>query len=132
MSVIGDIVAAVIVDVKAAVPGIDTESENIPLSALTTQHLPHVRVIGTEFESELLDFRQELHRWSIELQLVQQHDTRESLELKVEAIRDQVFADPTLGSTVDRARMESSVPHSQADAEKLSARIVVIAEKVKS
>lgn len=132
MSVIGDVIDAIIVDVKAAVSGIDTETENLAISALTTQHLPHVRVVASEFEAEALEFRQELHRWTVELTLVQSHGTRESLELKVEAIRNQIFADPTLGGAVDRAVMQSAVPHSQPDAERMQGSIIVTAEKVKS
>lgn len=133
MSVISDIVDAIIDDVKVAVQGINTEAENLPIHALTTQHLDHVRVIGTLFESEPLeDFRQENHRWTVELMFVQAGGTRESLETKIEAIRNQIFTNPTLGAKVDRAYMQSSVPHSQPDAAKLIGVLVVIAEKVKS
>ena len=133
MSVIGDIVDAIIVDVGVAVTGIDTEKENIPISSLKAEDLPHVRVIGSLFQSEPLDdFLQEQHRWEVELMLVQDGGTRETLETKIEAIRDQIFADPTLGAKVERAYMQSSVPHSQPDAAKVIGILVVIAEKVKS
>jgi len=133
VSVIGTVIAAIIVDVKTAVQGIDTESENLPVSSLTERELPHVRVLGSSFEAEPLeDFLQETHRWTVDLLLVQKGGTRESLETKIEAIRDEIFSDQTLGGAVERAHMESAVPHSQTDAEKLIGVITVIAEKVKS
>ena len=132
MSVIGDIVDAIIVDVKAAVSGIHTETENFSLSRLTHRDLPHCGVVATLYTAEALDFRQELQTWEIELQLVQSGGTREDLEVKIEAIRTEIFADPTLGGKVDRAFMLSSVPHSQAGSPQLVGTIVVTATKVKS
>lgn len=132
MSVVGDIVDAIIVDVKAAVQGIHTETENFSLSRLTHRELPHCGVISTAYASEPIDFRQELQTWEVDLTLVQSGGTREDLEVKIEAIRTQIFADPTLGGKVDRAFMLSAVPHSQADSEKLIGEIRVTATKVKS
>ena len=132
MSDIGDIIDAIISDIGTAISGVSTEKENLPVSSLTTSDLPHVRVIDSEFGAEALDFRQELHSWTVTLQLVQAAGTRESLELKIEAIRDQIFSDPTLGGVVDRAVMQSAVPRSQPDAERLQGSITVVAEKVKN
>lgn len=132
MSVIGDIIDAIITDIGTAIGGVTTEKENVSIAQLKSEDLPRVRVVGSLFESDPLDFLQETHRWTVELMLVQSGGTRETLETKIEAIRDQIFADPTLGAKVDRAYMQSSVPHSQPDAKRLIGRIVVIAEKVKS
>ena len=52
--------------------------------------------------------------------------------MKIEAIRTEIFPDPTLGGKVDRASMLSSVPHSQAGSPQLVGTIVVTATKVKS
>lgn len=138
MSDISDIVDAIIADLGTAVSGINTSKNAVQPDALPDEDFPLAEVLQTDYDIEPLDWGQENRIWTVSIALFEVASkqagdglgTRDTMETKLEAVRDQIAADNTLGGTCDRALCGSIVPESHPDASRIGGAFVVIAEKV--
>lgn len=130
MSVESSIVDAVIADVEAAITGVTSLREASDIDSLPDSSFPLAMVLQTDYDAEWLDWMQENRSWTISLGLWQAGGTRDDMQTKLEAVRDQFFNDPTLSNAVDRALCVTSVPDSHPDDSRIGGVIVVQAEKV--
>ena len=130
MSAESDIVDAVIVDLEAAILGITTMREPVAVDAVPDDQFPLAVVLQTEYDMEPLDWMQENRIWTISVAIMQAGGTRDTMKTKLEAVRNQLFNDPTLDNAADRALCITSVPDSHPDDTRIAGLIVVRAEKV--
>jgi hypothetical protein len=125
----GDILTALTADVQAAVSGVTVGTDPINFDQLAAVDLPYCVLVVAEYTAEHLDWGQEQRTWAVVGVLAQGGGTREQMQTKLEAIRDQVFADPTLGSAVDRATCAPLDTESNADDTRVFGVFSVEAEK---
>ncbi|GAF94969.1 unnamed protein product [marine sediment metagenome] len=131
MSDAGDIITAILADVTAAVDGVETSEESVAFETVLKEKLPFVSVIEASYEvDESLEWGQENRIWTFTGTVAQLGGTRETMQAKLDAIRDQVLTDRTLGSTVDTAIFAGTVPASHPDATRIMGAFGVRAEKV--
>ncbi len=120
MSDAGDIVTAVQAVVDTAL-SITSVQESVSLETLDSSDFPYARVVQTGYAVDLLERAQEQRQWTISVLVAIQGDTetREDMAVHLEAIRDGIIADRTLGfSATDRgwtAYCEFLVPESHTD-----------------
>jgi hypothetical protein len=126
----GDILTALTADIEAAVSGVTVGLVPITFDDLASRDLPYCVLLMVDNTAEALDWGQEQRTWTIAGQLAQSGGTREQMQTKLEAIRDQIFADRTLGSSVDKSTFASLVPYSHIDDPLIYGEFSVSAEKV--
>jgi hypothetical protein len=119
MSRLGAIQTAVGVHVAAA---FTAAGETVTLSydpdafdAVEQSQLPFARILFVEEDPERLAFKQERRRVSGEVMIAMVDAEREDVNARIEAIRDLIFADYTLTSTVDDITCEAGVALSAPD-----------------
>lgn len=73
------------------------------------QEFPHAVVIFIEEDPERLPFKQQRRRvvGEVGIAMVGETITRETVDLRIQSIRDAIFADPYLTATVDDITAES-------------------------
>ena len=130
MSNASDIVDAVLAHVETAVAGITTSKEVVQPDTLPDDKFPLAMILQTEYDPEPLDWLQENRTWTVSVALWQVDGTRDTMETKLEAVRDLIAADPTLGGTCDRAVFADAVPESHPDSSHIAGLFVVRAEQV--
>jgi hypothetical protein len=113
MSRIGAIRSAV----ESIVSGVYTAaSETVTISSdpksfetVPKNQLPHAIILFVEDEPERLAFKQQRRRVTGQINLAAWNIARETMDLRIEAIRDALFASVTLGSLVTDVVAESGV-----------------------
>ena len=112
-------------------------SETVTLSAdpqaldvIPKDQLPYARIIFDEEEPERLAFKQERRRIVGDISLAMADTTRETMDSRIEAIRDLIFADETLGSTVDGIIAEQGVTGSNPDDSTVYGTLGITVEEV--
>ena len=130
MSDAGDIVSAILADVSAAVTLGASSVEPVSVENLPDDDFPFAMIVQTDYETERLDWLQEQRTWTVTGELYQRGGTRAEIQTKLEAIRDQVVADPTLGGACHDATVALAVPDSSPDSENLAGRFAVQATRV--
>ena len=95
MSAESEIVDAVVADLEAAITGITIKTEPVAADAVPDDQFPLGVVLQTEYDMEPLDWMQENRIWTISVAVMQVGGTRAKMETKLEAVRNQIFADPT-------------------------------------
>ena len=129
MSDAGNIITAVTADVVAAVPGVTVGLDPINVDNLVTIDLPHCILLLTGYSVETVGWGQEERTWTIKGTLIVKGGTREAMQLLLDAIRDQVFADKTLDGSVHKSVCTPLVPYSQVDSERVTGEFAVLATK---
>jgi len=138
MSDISDIVDAILTEVEAAVSGVTALTTVVHPDDRPDEDFPLATVLQTEYDVEPLDYLQENRVWTVSVVLWEEASkqsgdglgTRETMQTKLEAIRDKIVADPTLGGTCDRAMCVTAIPESNPDASRIAGVFVVRAERV--
>ena len=112
-------------------------SETVTLSAdpqasgiIPKDQFPLARIIFVEEEPERLAFKQERRRIVGEVELAMIETTREAMNSRIEAVRDLIFADETLGSTVDGITAEQGVTTSSPDDSTVYGTLGITVEEV--
>jgi hypothetical protein len=126
----GDILTALTTDVTTAVSGVTVTLDTVNFADLKAEDLPYCRLLLVDYSVEILDWGQEQRTWTIAGVLAVEGGTREAMHLLLDGIRDQVFADPTLGSSVERASCATIVPDSHPEDVHVYGTFNVQAEKV--
>ena len=130
MSDAGDILTALTTDVEAAISGVTVGTDPITSDDLTAGQLPYCVLLQIEYGAEPLEWGQENRTWTVAGGIVQNGGTREQMLVKLEAVRDQVNADTTLGGTVDRAQVAVVAYYSHPDDARVFGEFSVSAEQV--
>jgi hypothetical protein len=130
MSDVSDIVDAVLVEVASAVSGVTTSKEVVQPDTRPAEDFPFAMVVQTEYDTEPLPWLQENRIWTISGALWQADGTRDTMETKLEAIRDEIFGNPTLSGACDQASCVVLVPESHPDDRLIAGLFVVRAEQV--
>jgi hypothetical protein len=130
MSDASDIVDAILADVTTAVTGVTTSTAVVQPDDRPDEDFPLAIILQTEYDVEPLDWGQENRIWTVDVALFQIGGTRETMQTKLEAVRDQIGADTTLASSCDRAVCVTAIPESHPDAARIAGIFVVRAEKV--
>jgi hypothetical protein len=131
MSDAGDILTAITADITAAISGVTTSVEPVAIDAtVPREDLPFAATWGSGDEAEPLDWGQENRVWDFSSFVIQQGGTRETMQTKLEAIRAQVVADPTLDGTVDKAVFSGALLESPPDSSRIAGVFAIRAEKV--
>ena len=115
MSDAGDIMAALTTDIETAVSGVTVTLEAVDFDSLKAEDLPYCRLMQIDYSAEPVEYGQEQRTWTIAGVLAVEGGTREAMQLLLEGIRDQVFADTTLGGAVDRASLAPGVVESHPE-----------------
>ena len=102
--------------------GITIGNEPTLTDVIPKQNFPYATVLVEEEEPERLDFKQERRRvvGSIEVVIhttsgATAEATREAMDVQLEAVRDAIFGDPYLTSSVDDASCGKAETRSGAD-----------------
>jgi hypothetical protein len=118
-------------------PAITITNEPIQLGSLDKSAFPHAMILFAEEEPERLEFKQERRRvvGSIEIAVLTTagdtaEATREMVDLNMEALRDAIFADPDLSSTVDDVSCDAAVTFSGTEDTFVYGTIDIRAEEV--
>ena len=131
MSQAGDIVTQILADAAEAIPGVSQFADARSLDRLPGDALPAVMILATDYEVEpIAEHRQQRRVWTVSGTVIQEGGTRSDMHAKLEAIRDQIDADPALAALVDHAYMAGSIVHSHEDGSRIFGTFVVRAEKV--
>ncbi len=130
MSDASDIVDAILADVTTAVGGVTTSTEPVLVDGRPDSAFPLAMILQTEYDPDPLPWLQENRTWTVSGVVWQAGGTRDTMETKLEAIRDQIAADPTLGAKCDHAVFANAEPESHPDSNRISGVFVVRAEKV--
>ena len=130
MSDASDIVDAILSDVTTAVAGITAFKEVVRPDKRPDSDFPLAMILQTEYEPERLDWGQENRTWVVSVAIWQAGGTRDAMETKLEAIRDQIAADPTLASSCERSVFAAAVPTSNPDSSRVGGFFTVTAEQV--
>jgi hypothetical protein len=126
----GDIITALTTDIEAAVAGITVGLVPVNFQELMDVDLPYCTLLMVDYTVEPLDYGQEERTWTFVGVLAQEEGTREQMQTKLDAIRDQIFTDRTLGSNVDDASCAPIVPYSHGDDPYVYGEFSVQASKV--
>ena len=129
MSDAGDILTALTTDITTAVSGATVTLEAVNFDDLKAQDLPYCRLLQLDYSTEPIDYGQEQRIWTIAGVLAVEGGTREAMQIHLEGIRDQIGADPTLGSLVDRASLAPGVVASHPEEARVYGEFSVQAEK---
>jgi hypothetical protein len=130
MSDVSDISDAIVAAVEAAVAGSEAVVGNLAIDTVASDRFPIAEIVQTGNEPEPLPWRQENQVWLFECAMYQKGGTRQTMQTKLEAIRDGVRADPTLSGACDRASCAALVPESHVDSRLVTGVFVIRAEKV--
>jgi hypothetical protein len=134
MSRLGAIQTAVGVHVTAAFTAagetVTLGYDPIALDSVQQSEFPFARIIFEEEEPERLAFKQERRRVAGTVLIGMLDATRENVDARIEAIRDLIFADETLSSTVDDITCEAGVTFSSSDAPKKFGTLDIATEEV--
>ena len=116
-----------------------TASETVTLSAdpdsmesLQLTDFPFARIIFVEEEPERLAFKQERRRVTgqIAIAMFGESVTRETVDSRIEGIRDAIFADETLGGLVDDISAEAGAAISNPDDGKVYGTLDISTEEL--
>jgi len=128
---------AIEVHVSASFSGITITNKPTLLDDLPRDQFPHAVILFFEDEPERLDFKQERRRvrGTIDVAVVTTpgataEATREALDLEFEALRDAIFGDETLTSTVDDVSCDAVLISSGEEDTIVYGRVEVLAEEV--
>ena len=129
---------AVQTHVSASITGITITNQPIGFDPMPPKdQFPHAVVLVFEEDPDRLDFKQERRRVRVTIELAvlttagdTAEATRETLDLSMETIRDEIFADPDLGSTVDDVSCEAAIVASGAEDTIVYGTLEVITEEV--
>ena len=136
MSRLNDIRTAVAAHVTTA---FTNAGETVTLSAdpdtfesLDASEFPHARIIFVEEDPERLAFRQQRRRviGEIAIGMFGETVTRETVDARIEAIRDLIFADEDLSAAVDDITAESGITVSNPDERKVFGTLEITTEEV--
>ena len=134
MSRLGAIQTAVGVHVTAAFTAAgETVTLGYDPNAFETvpkDQFPYARIIFVEEEPERLAFKQERRRVVGQVAIGMLDATREDVDSRIEAIRDLIFADETLSSTVDDITCEAGETISNPDDPKKYGTLDISTEEV--
>lgn len=138
MSDISDIVDAILAEVEDAITGVTTSSSVVQPDERPHEDFPLAMVLQTEYDVDPLDYMQENRIWTVsgvvwEEASQQSGDglgTRETMQTKLEAIRDEIRNNPTLSGVCDRAMCVTALPESHSDDSRVAGLFVVRVEKV--
>jgi len=130
--------AAVEVHVGTAFSGITITNEPIEFDPMPPKdQFPHAVVLFFEEEPERLDFKQERRRVRGEIRVAvlttpgdTAETTRETVDLNMQTLRDAIFADPDLTSTVDNVSCDAAEVFSGKEDTLVYGTIEVVAEEV--
>jgi hypothetical protein len=119
MSRLGAIQTAVGVHVAAAFTAagetVTIGNDPVDIDTVPKDQFPYAVVIFTEEEPERLAFKQERRRVTGGVEVAMLDATREDVDGIIEDIRDLIFADETLSSTVDDIACEAGATTSNPD-----------------
>lgn len=128
---------AVEVHVATAFSGITITNEPMVLGQLQKHLFPHAIVLFSEEDPERLDFKQERRRVIGEVQIAvlttpgdAADTTREVVDLGMEALRNAIFADPDLTSTVDDVSCGAAITFSGKEDTLVYGTLDIVAEEV--
>lgn len=130
MSDAGDIITAITADVVTAVAGVTVTLDAVNMQKIKGEDLPYCRLLLVDYTAEHIDWGQEQRTWTVHGVLAVEGGTREAMQLLLDAIRDEVFADPTLDGSVKRASCAPLVPYSHPEGQIVFGEFSVQAEKV--
>jgi len=126
----GDIVSAILADVAAAVTLGASSVEAVSVENLPDDDFPFVMIVQADYETDRIDWLQEIRAWTVTGELYQRGGTREDIQTKLEGIRAQIALDPTLSGSCDDCTVSVAVPDSHPDSETLAGRFSVQAVRV--
>ena len=98
--------------------------------SLPKNQFPVAIILFGEEEPERLDYKQQRRRVSGTITLAKQDTTREIMDLRIEAIRDLIFADETLGASVDDITAEAGLTVSNPDENTVYGTLDITTEEV--
>ena len=116
-----------------------SKGETVTLSAdpdsmekLNVEDFPFARIIFVEEEPERLGFKQQRRRvvGEIAIAMFSETITRETVDSRIEGIRDLIFADETLSSSVDDITAESGITVSNPDDGKVYGTLDITTEEI--
>ena len=132
-----DIRTAVQTHVNTAFSNPTIYNEPTRIDGLPKSEFPVAVILFREEDPERLDFKQErrIIRGLIEIAILTTpgdtaEATRETMDLNLESLRDAIFADPDLTSTVDDARCEAAETLSGHGGAFVYGTIEIVAEEV--
>ncbi len=131
MSDAGDIVDAISSDATTSISGATVEKQATSVEG-RDHEFPLVQILNTDYDVDTLDWRQETRRWTIKgaVWIVAEGNTRDTMQAHLEAFRDQIALDPTLGGAVDYSTIVLAVPESHSDSPRIAGFFEVRAELV--
>jgi len=101
--------------VTAQVPAMNFSYDGQPFDNIDNSLFPHCQMITVEDDPELLDFKQEKRRVVTTMFIgykpsstADEGANRETIQVDLELIRDAIFADPDLTSSVDGSSTSGS------------------------
>ena len=105
---------------KTAIPGLFVSREAIGLKDIPADQFPHLILLQTDYGAQRIDWNQIERLWTFSGTLIEkiQDRTRDDIADDLDAIRDGIYADPTLaagGEPVDATLWSSSVPETHSD-----------------
>ncbi len=128
---------AVEVHVATAFSGITITNEPTVLGDLQKNEFPHAIILFSEEEPERLDFKQERRRVIGEVLVAvittagdTAETTREIVDLGMEVLRDAIFADPDLTSTVDDVSSGAAITFSGKEDTFVYGTLDIVVEEV--
>ncbi len=98
--------------------------------SIPKDQFPVAIILFDEEEPERLDFKQQRRRVNGRISLAKQATTREIMDLRIEAIRDLIFADEYLGATVDDITAEAGLTTSNPDVGTIYGTLDIATEEV--
>ncbi len=123
--------------VTASFAGITITNDPKAFDSLQKHQFPHAIIIFTEDDPERLDFKQERRRVIGEVAIADittpgdtAEATREDMDLKLETIRDAIFADPDLSATVDDVSCDAAFTSSGQEDAKVYGTLDIVAEEI--
>ncbi len=118
-------------------PAITISNGSKVLGEIPKDQFPHAVVLFHEDDPERLDFKQERRRVRGEIQVAvlttpgdTAEATRETVDLGLEALRDAIFADPDLSSTVDDVSCEAALTFQGEEDAFVYGTLDIVAEEV--
>jgi hypothetical protein len=136
VSRLNSIRAAVVVHVEAAFTAagetVTTSADPDSGQSIKQEEFPFARIIFGEEDPERLAFKQQRRRVVGEIAIAIQGETmtRETMDLRIEDIRDRIFADPYLSASVDDISVESGVTTSNPNNRMIYGTIDISTEEV--
>lgn len=134
MSRLGDIQTAVAIHAQAAFTAasemLTVTDQPVAWDDVPKDLLPRAYIYFTEEEPERLAFKQQRRRVGGLVNVCMVGATMAVMNNRLEAIRDLIFDDETLTSTVDDITVEASVAYSDADDEKTYGTLDIATEEV--